>query len=144
MAGEEAGVVTGNEVLVADDVGKGGRGQVCAVCQDHDAANGLHRGDQLFDGGEKGQVDEEQLVFGVVYDVGDLVRLQARVNSVQNRALSRHTIVKLEVSVSIPGNCANPIANADSGFSQSISQLLASFSCFDVGVPGKMLNYYRA
>ena len=88
MAGEEAGVVTGNEVLVADDVGKGGRGQVCAVCQDHDAANGLHRGDQLFDGGEKGQVDEEQLVFGVVYDVGDLVRLQARVNSVQNRALS--------------------------------------------------------
>ena len=62
---------------------------------------------------QEGQVEEQRLVFGVVGDVDDLVRVQARVERVQHRARARHRVVELHVAMAVPGQRRDAVAALD-------------------------------
>ena len=53
--------------------------------------------------GQKCHIKAQHLVFGVVGDPGHLIRMQARVEGVQDAARAAHTKVKLQVAVTVPG-----------------------------------------
>ena len=62
--------------------------------------------------GRKRQVEEQHLVFGVVGDPHDLVRMQARVERVQHRARARHRVVQLHVAIAVPRQRRDAVAEA--------------------------------
>ena len=55
-------------------------------------------------------VDEDDLVLGVVDDVGQLLLEQADVERVQHRAGAGHREVQLEVALVVPGERADAVA----------------------------------
>ena len=73
----------------------------------------LHaRGDRL-DQRQEGQVEEQDLVFGMVGDPDDLVGMQARVERVQHRARAGDRVVQLQVAVAVPGQRGDAVAELD-------------------------------
>ncbi|MGY4409885.1 hypothetical protein ACVWW4_001621 [Bradyrhizobium sp. LB7.1] len=107
----EAGVVLSSQkLLVAMDVGKLGFR--------HSLARGHHdkgldrlelRRDRLHDR-QRGAVDEQNPVLGVVDDVDELFGKQPRVDGVQHVAHARRGIEHLEVTVRIPRQCTDAVA----------------------------------
>jgi membrane protein DedA with SNARE-associated domain len=62
---------------------------------------------------EQGPVDEDDLVLGVVHDVGDLLGEQADVERVQHPAAARGGEVQLEVVGRVPGERGHAAVGAD-------------------------------
>jgi hypothetical protein len=59
---------------------------------------------------QEGEVEAQDLVFGMVGDPGDLVGVQARVDGVQHAAAAAHAVVQLQVPVAVPGQRGNAVA----------------------------------
>ena len=89
------------------------RRHVRAVGHRDEGLDRLHaRGDRL-DQRQEGQVEEQDLVFGMVGDPDHLVGMQARVQRVQHGARARHRVVQLHVAVAVPGQRGDAVAEAD-------------------------------
>ena len=105
-----------------------------AVGHRHDVAHALHLRQQLLDGREQVEVDEEELIVGVVDDVDDLLGEEPRVVRVADRAHAGDAVVELEVTVAIPGQRTDPVADLDAEVEQGLGDLLRALVRIAIGV----------
>ncbi|MCY1374628.1 hypothetical protein D9M69_619810 [compost metagenome] len=75
--------------------------------------------------GEAG-VEEHVAVFGVVQDVGDLLREQARVHCVQHGLHARDAEVQLDMAVRVPGQRGHAVAGLHAQRGERIGQALGA------------------
>ena len=111
-----------DQVLVAEDVGQGGLGHVRTVGHDHDVLDRLQAGGDLFHQWHESQVDEQDLVLGMVGDVDHLLREEARVDRVDHRAGAGHRVIDLEMPVAVPGQRGDAVLHADPELGQGLGQ----------------------
>ena len=123
---ERAGLV-GDQLLVAEQLRDLGRGRhVGAVGHDHDVLHGLELVADALDDRHEVQVDEDDLVLGMVGDVGHMLGRQARVQRVQHGADAGDAEIELEMPVGVPGDGADPVAELDAQPLQRFGQLLGA------------------
>jgi hypothetical protein len=72
--------------------------------------HGLRAAGHGLDQRPEGHVEEHHLVFGVVGDVDDLVRMQPGVHGVQHAARAADAVVQLHVPVRVPGQRGGALA----------------------------------
>ena len=111
------GGVCRDQALVAPDLDAGlrqaGRRQVGIVGEDEDALEAPELRREALEQRQEHRVGEQIAVLGVIDDVGDLVREQARVDRVADRADARDAVVELEMAMVVPGKGRDPVAHAD-------------------------------
>jgi len=83
---------------------------------------------------QEGHVKAQHLVFGVVDDPGNLVRVQAGVDGVQHAARATHAKVHLHVAVAIPGQGRHTVAELQLLGIQCVGQLAGAGRQVAVGV----------
>ncbi len=124
--------LVGDQLLVAQQVRDLGRGRhVGAVGHDHDVLHRLEMGPHALDDRQQVEVDEQDLVLGVVGDVGDMLGCEPRIEGVQHRADAGNAEIELEMAVGVPGDGADPVAELDAQALQRLGYLL--------GAPGRIL-----
>ena len=113
-----------DEVLVVEDVGDTlDGGSVGRVGEAHPVAHpGAMRCD-AFDDRRKACVEDDGFVFGVVDDVDQLLRVQARIAGVHHHAAARYRVIGLEVAVVVPGDRGDRAAGGEAQASQCIGKL---------------------
>ena len=113
----------GDEILVVDGVGHV-RGPVLETRLDrnHDAFNRRDAPGERAEQGQRVGVGDDQPVFGVADDVGEVGRRQANVEGMQHRAHAGRRVVRLEVPRSIPHERPHPVAHTDAGVGQGMGQ----------------------
>jgi hypothetical protein len=91
--------------LVVVQLGGAGVGRLvaCAVVHHHDVAHGREGRQERPQQLDQRAVDEDDLVLGVVDDVGELLGEQADVERVQHPAAAGRGEVELEVAGGVPG-----------------------------------------
>ena len=124
-----------DQVLVVEDLrdalDSGGIGR---ISQAHPVAYlGAVRGNAL-DDRRKGRIEDHRFVFGVIDDVDQLLRVQARVAGVHHHAAARYRVIGLKVAVVVPRDRGNRTAGLEAQASQRIRKLLCTDSAFAGGV----------
>ena len=76
----------------------------------------------LLDQRQEGYVEEQNLVAGVVDDVGDLLGEEPRIDRVDDRAAARDGVIKLVVAVGVPGERAHAVLMADAKPDQRVGE----------------------
>ena len=109
--------------FIAQQIGNGGLRHVRLVRHRHPAPDAGADRRELFDQGHEAEVKQHIAVLGVVDDIGELVREQARVDGVADRAHARHSEISLEMTVAVPGQCANALGLAHAQRRQRLGQL---------------------
>ena len=87
-----------------------------------------------FDDRQQVKVDEEDLVLGVVGDIGDMLGREARVEGVQHGADAGDAEVELEMAIGVPGDGADAVAELDAQPLQRLGQLLGALLGIAVAV----------
>ena len=129
-----AGLV-GDQLLIAQQVGDLARGRhVRPVGHHHDVLHGLELGEHALDDRQQVEVDEDDLVFGVVGDVGDMFGREARIERVQHGADAGDAEIELEVAIGVPGDGADPVSELDAQSLERLSQLLGTLGRIPVAV----------
>ena len=104
------------------------------VAQHHHAAqNIVHAGGDGRDDGQEAGIDENQAVFGVADDIGDVVVRQARIDGVADRAHAGNGVIKLEMAVAVHGQRGDAVA----GFHAEIAQDAGAGAAPSVPAPRK-------
>ena len=80
------------------------------------------------------EVDEDDLVFGVVGDIGDMLGRQPRIERVQHRADAGDAEIELEMAIGVPGDGADPVAELDAQALQRLGELLGALGRVAVAV----------
>ena len=114
---------------VASRLGQVGVGRLRAG--DQHVGDGLEGRQQLGERRQQARVDHDDLVLGVVGDVGDLVGEEPDVEGVQHRAHRRHGQVDLEVLGVVPHEGRDPLVAVDAAGPQGSGQAAGSLG--DVG-----------
>jgi hypothetical protein len=86
------------------------------------------------DDGQKAHVKAQHRIFGVIDDPGDLLRMQARIERVQNPARTADAEIQLKVAVAIPGQGGHAVAEAQLQRIQRVGDLARATSNVLVGV----------
>ena len=129
-----AGLVR-DQLLVDQQVGDlAVLGQMRAVGHGHDMAHRLELRQQLLDRRQEVEVDEEELILGVVDDVDDLLGEEPRVDGVADRAHAGDAVIELEMAVAVPGQGADAVARLDAEGEQGFGHLLRPGSGIAIGV----------
>ena len=81
-----------------------------AVCHDDKAQITGQFAAHSLQNGHKGGIHENQLIFGVIDDVDQLLGRQARVDRVTHRTLAGNRIIQLEMAITVPCQRGHPIA----------------------------------
>ena len=71
---------------------------------------------------------------GVIDDVGDLLREQARIDGVTDGAAARDGVVDLEVAEAVPGERADAVGRSHPERAQRVGELARAPVCVPVGV----------
>src|SRR6202034_16404 len=100
-------------ILVGDGVLKFGRRHVGAVGENDVALNRRQPVGEPLHQLHEGQVQEHEPIFGVVDDPRDLLREQARIDGVVDRAGADDAIPGFKVAVAVPGQRRDAIAEID-------------------------------
>ena len=79
---------------------------------------------ELVEQRQQGLVDDDGLVVRVVGDVGEVARVQAEVERVQDEPGARDPEVRLEVLVVVPAQCGDPVAGLEAQLLQGDGELL--------------------
>ena len=107
------------------------------VGQEHDSANaGTHRRRDLGKQRGKGSIREENAILRVGHDERDVLRRQARVHRMADRAHAGDAIIEFEVTEIVPGERRHAIPEADAELSQRARQPPAA--PLDLGIGGSM------
>jgi hypothetical protein len=84
------------------------------VAQHHDGLDGVRDlGGNRTDQPGEADIDEQHLIPGVIDDVGDVVRMQPRIDGVADRLHPRGGVVNLQMAIAVPGEGADPVLRAD-------------------------------
>ena len=103
--------LVGNPGLVAAQAGNASVGRQLVGITQRDPM--LDRGATAVDGlddGQKSHVEADGLVFGMVGNPGNLVRVQTRVDGVQHAADAADAKVQLQMAVAVPGQGRHALA----------------------------------
>ena len=68
---------------------------------------------ELLDQRHENRIEEDVAIFGMVDDVLDLLRKQARIDGVQDAAAAGHAVVQLEMAIAVPGQRGDALAMTD-------------------------------
>ena len=126
----------GEQRLVVEDPRVVGDLVVAAVVHDHDVLDRRHRVDELPQQRQHRAVDEDDLVLGVVGDVGQLLGEEPDVERVQDPAGARRGEVELQVALGVPAERADPAVGADAEGVEDAAQLAGALRPLRVGRPG--------
>ena len=107
-------VLYGQQGFVAIDIGQRGFRHIRLVRHDDEALHGTDIGRDLFEQRQEGQVGEDQHVFGMVHDIGDLRREKPGVDHVTDRAHARYAVIQLVMAIAVPRQGRDPVAFPDS------------------------------
>jgi hypothetical protein len=106
-------VGVGEQGLVVEDARVVGDLVAAAVVHDDHVPDGRHRVDDRPEQREHRAVDEDDLVLGVVGDVGQLLGEEPHVQRVQHPAGAGCGEVQLQVAGGVPGERGHPAVGAD-------------------------------
>ncbi len=127
--------LAGDQLLVAQQLGDlGGGRHVGAVGHDHDVLHGLELLPHALDDRQQVQVDENDLILGMVGDVGHVLGRQPRIDGVQDGADAGDAEIELEMAVAVPGNGAHPVAELDAQPLQGLGKLVGALGGIPVAV----------
>ena len=98
------------QVLVAREARNGRLRKMRAVGKRNPMLDARARGRELFDQRREREIEEHDLVVGVVDDVDELVVEEPRIDRVDDRAHPRDGIVELEMPIAVPRQRADPVA----------------------------------
>ena len=99
-------------LLEGDPAGRGRGRHAGAIGHDDDLLDALDGGKQLLGQRSEGQVDEQHPIFGVVHDPGDLLREQARIERMVDRADAHDPVPGLQVAGGVPAQRRDAVADA--------------------------------
>ncbi len=100
--------------------------QVRAIGEGDIELNRLQQRRDLFDDRREGDVEEDDLVFGVIDDPGDLLGEKPRVQSVEHRAHAHGAVPSFKMPIRVPGERCNAITERDRALAQRIGDLLGA------------------
>ena len=86
-----------------------------------------------FNDRQEGLVEDQHLVFSVIGDPGNLLRVQARIDRVQHRADPHRAIPGGHVTFGVPAQRGHPVAHADAAVQQRIGHLFGLVEEFGIG-----------
>ena len=124
----------GDQGLEAQGAGQIHAGHVLFVGQHHHVLDRGHVGPVFHEDGQEGQVGEDDLIFGVVDDVAELLGEQPGVEGVADRADPHDAVPGLHVATGVPGQSGDPVAGLDAHGQQGVGQTLGPLE--DPGVAG--------
>src|SRR5215471_13007809 len=73
----------------------------------------------LFKQVEEHVIDDKEPIFGMIDDIGQFIRMQPQIQSVQYRSRGGNPEIGFEVLMFIPHQSGNPVARLDAGLLQS-------------------------
>ncbi len=109
-------------------------GHVIAVRHDDETLHTLQFGLHLLQQRHEGQVDEDELILGMVRDVDDLFGKQAGIDRVQDGTQTGDAVVAFQVPVGVPSQRADPVTQLHAQTGQRVGELLGAFVGTRVGV----------
>jgi len=115
--------LSGEQLFVTQEIGQAACGHVGAIGEDDVAADPGRPRREPLDQRQEAGIEEQQPIFGVVDDVLDLLREEARIDRVQNRPHSGHAVVQLHMPITVPGQRRDPLTGADAKRRQRVRQL---------------------
>jgi hypothetical protein len=83
---------------------------------------------------QEAQLKTQHLVFGMVGNPGDLVRVHARVDGVQNPARAAHAVIQLKVAVAVPGQRGHAVTEGQAQRVQRVGHSPSALPSLFVGV----------
>ena len=130
-------VGVGDEVFVVDDVAQAGFDGAGGVDEDVMFDAGDFVGDALVQGEQAG-FDEDDLVFGVVYDVGELFGEEADVERVADGPRAGDGEVEFHVLIIVPGEGSYAVAGLDAQVDEGFGEAFDALVHVPIGgaVPG--------
>ena len=123
-----------DQVLVAQQLERRGLRHVRLVGHRDPPAHALAMRRDALDQLQEGQVEEYVLVLGVIDDVDDLLREQARIDGVTDGAAARGGVVDLEVAEAVPGERADAVGRSHPEGAQRVGKLARAPVRVPVGV----------
>ena len=102
-----------HQILERHDVAQGRLRHVRLVREDDECLDHVDLLRKLLEDRNKGQVDEDHPVFGMVHDIGDLLGKEARIDRVADGTNSHDAVPRLKMTPRIPGQRPDAVANAN-------------------------------
>ena len=102
---------------------------------DHDDVLDPHVGAELLEQRQQRIVDDQNAVFCVVHDVGEVTRMQARIDRVEDHARERHSEVRLDVLVLVPAQSRDAVTTSQAELPERDCELLRAGYEVRVRVP---------
>ena len=130
----EVFAASGDQGFVTEHVGKPCCRHVGLVGQHHPARHPRAFRRQLLRQRQEIRVEENVAVLGVVDDVDQLLREQARVDGMADVAAAGGTVVGLQMAVIVPGQGTDAVAAGETPVSHGTGQLAGADKRFAVGV----------
>ena len=97
-------------LVIMDPARKFGRGRALLAVEEHEMVDPADLLAQAFHQRQQRCVDEDHLVLGMVDDVGQLIRKEANVEGVYDRACARRAEVEFNMLVVVPSKGADSVA----------------------------------
>ena len=130
----ELGGLRSQQILVAVHVLQRRLGHVIAVRHDDETLHALQFGLHLLQQRHEGQVDKDELILGMVRDVDDLLREQARVDRVQHRTEAGDAVVAFQVAVGVPGQGSDSVTQLHAQPGEGVGKLFRALVGIRIGV----------
>ena len=130
----EIAVLGRDQFLVTKQIGKVDLRHMRPVAHRDPALHALARGSELLHQRSEGEVEQHVAVFGMVDDVDELFRKQARIDGVHHRSHAGDPVEGLEMAVAVPGQRADAIALFHAQPGKRLRQLARALVRFPVGV----------
>ncbi len=129
----EIAVDGGDPVFIGDRVLERGLRHVRLVGEDHVALDLRQLVGDLLQQRHEGKVHHHHAIFGVIDDVDDLVREQARIDGVIDRAGAKDAVPGLQMPPGVPGERADPVAFLDAVLHQALRDLERALANVRIG-----------
>ena len=129
----KVGLVRRDQVFVAQQIGQLARRHLVLVDHRDKVTHCLAAPRHGFDQGQEGQIEEQHLVFGMVEDVEQLVRVQARVQGVQHRTAAGGGEIQLQVPVAVPGQRGDALRRLHTELAECMGHLTRAVMQLRIG-----------
>jgi hypothetical protein len=123
-----------DQVLVTQQIGYARLRHVRLVGHEDPAPDGFAGGRKFLDQRYKSQIEQHVAVFGVIGDVGNLLREQARVDGVHHCSHTRDAVERLQMPVTVPCHSADAVAHLHAEFGERTGQLSGPAIHVSIGI----------
>ncbi len=113
----------GQPLLVGHDIGQARLRHMRRIGQDNHLFERRHQRRDLLDNGHEGNIDEEEAVFRIVHDPGDLLREKPRVQRVIDCAATHDAVPGFQMPPGVPGQRSDAVADLDSVLLEPLGHL---------------------